>query len=81
MAEVLVTIAEYWTPFEAHLARAKLEEQDVPCVIEDEGVAALFGAAAGRVKLKVPAHLAERAEEILGDFLAPPHEAETDDEQ
>jgi hypothetical protein len=79
MAEEFVTVAEFWTPFEAYVARAKLEDQGVPCVVDAETWASIYGLAYQRARLKVPEHLVERAEEILGERLEPPHQDEKDD--
>ena len=51
-----VTLAVFWSITEAHLARLKLEDHDVPCVLLDEltcGTGCL-AIAAGGVKLQVP---------------------------
>lgn len=79
MDERFVTIAEYWSSFEAYVARAKLQEQGVPCVVEDAVLNVVLGIPMNPAKLKVPEHLAERAEEILGEQLQPPRQAETDE--
>ena len=79
MAEELVTVAEFWTSFQAELARQTLEEAGIPSVIEDEAWARIYGMASQGAKLKVPAHLAERAEEILADLQQPSDETEEDD--
>ena len=79
MAEEFVTVAEYWAPFEAYVARAKLEDQGVRCIVEDAVMNVVLGVSMGPVKLMVPEHLVERAQEILGDQLQPPHDAEEDD--
>ncbi len=62
-----VTVATFWSGVEAHLARLKLEDAQVPCVLADEHLSAThcFVLATGGVKLQVPAELARLAREVL----------------
>lgn len=58
-----VTVATFWQSTEAHLARIKLESEDIDCVIVDEFLIAtdwLYANAIGGIKVQVPvARLAE----------------------
>src|SRR5829696_3420118 len=61
-----VTIASFTNPAEAHVARIKLDSEDIPSVILDEnmGVAAWhYSIATGGIKLQVPEPEARRATE------------------
>lgn len=63
-----VTVATFWNPTEAHVARIKLESEDIDCVIVDENLVAtqwLWATALGGIKLQVPATKAVRAHELL----------------
>ncbi len=85
MDDEFVTIREYRAPWEAHVAAARLEDEGIPCEIDDEDAATVFGSAVDFVKLKVPESLSERADEILQELdEAAQHddgEGEEDDEQ
>src|SRR5262245_39400109 len=62
------TVATYWQPAEAHIARIKLESEDIDCVIVDENVIAtqwLWANALGGIKLQVPVDDVIRARELL----------------
>ena len=63
-----VTLATFWHPTEAHLARLRLEHAGVACVLLDELTAATncFAIAVGGVKLQVPKAQAGRAAALLG---------------
>jgi hypothetical protein len=73
-----VTIASFLTPFEANLARLKLESADIDCVLLDENIAMTqaFGIMTGGVKLKVPALQADDARELLKLDFDPSLDAE-----
>ncbi len=63
-----VTIATYWTPVDAQMARLRLESGGVDVVILDENIIAtdwLYANAVGGIKLKVPAASADRALALL----------------
>jgi hypothetical protein len=63
-----ITVATYWQSEEAHLARIRLESEDIPCVIQDEQLGALgtfFASMIGGIKVQVPAEDAERASRLL----------------
>jgi Flp pilus assembly protein TadD len=65
----LVTIAAFSFPAEAHVLRAKLEEEGVWAFVADESMVAanwLYSNAVGGVKLQVREHEVEKALEILG---------------
>jgi hypothetical protein len=82
MEEEFVTIREYRTPWEAHVARARLEEDGIACLVEDEDAANAFGSAIDRiaVRLKVAESQRERADEILGGLEEAAAEGEDDAE-
>jgi hypothetical protein len=63
-----VTVATFWQSTLAHIARLKLESEDIDCMIIDENVVAtdwLYASAVGGIKLQVPEVDAELAREIL----------------
>lgn len=79
---MLITVARYSLPYEAHLARARLEAEDIPAFVMDEhtiNMQWLYSNALGGVRLQVPqgfeadaaAVLAENREPDLED-LEPP---------
>jgi hypothetical protein len=64
----LVTIASFCFPHEAHIARAKLESENIPVVVADEFTISmqwLYSNALGGVKIQVPPSCVQRAIEIL----------------
>lgn len=68
--EKLVTVETFSTPWEAQLARARLETEGIHSVIADENFVRLYWAlsnAMGGVKLKVREEDAPRAAELLQD--------------
>jgi hypothetical protein len=68
MEEKLVTVAVFQTPYEAGLAKAKLEASGIPAFVADEftiGSNPLYSNALGGVKVQVPASCAEEASELL----------------
>lgn len=63
-----VTVATFWQPPPAHIARARLEAEGIDCVILDENLIAtdwLFANAVGGIKLQVRASHAARATQLL----------------
>ena len=62
-----VTLATFWHPAEAHIARLRLESGGVACLLLDELTAAtnVFAIAVGGVKLQVPEAQRERARRLL----------------
>jgi Flp pilus assembly protein TadD len=65
----LVTIAAFSFPAEAHVLRAKLEEEGVWAFVANEGIVTanwLYSNAVGGAKLQVREHEVEKALEILG---------------
>jgi hypothetical protein len=72
----LVTVAEFWNPLQASLARAHLESCGIIPHVWNEHLGVmdlLFAVASGGIRLQVPADQAEEAMEILsavarGDF-------------
>jgi DNA-directed RNA polymerase subunit RPC12/RpoP len=67
----LVTIARYETPWEAHLARGRLEVEGIPASIADEhliGANFALSYAVGGVKLKVSTDDLSRARKVLADL-------------
>jgi hypothetical protein len=83
MEEEMVTIRTFRTPWEAHVAKARLEEDGIACVIDDEDAATVFGSALAfaSVKLKVPQSQSERADEILLEIEDAAQEEGEDDGQ
>ncbi len=64
--ERFVTVATYVFPWEAQLAKARLESEGIQSVVADEITAGLYGAnAIGGIRLRVREEDAERATELL----------------
>ncbi|MEM8872904.1 MAG: hypothetical protein AAGD32_01480 [Planctomycetota bacterium] len=65
-----VTVGRYRSSFEAHLAKLKLQSEEIDCVILQENTAnlQLFGVLGGGALLQVPSPLAETAKAILADI-------------
>ena len=66
---MLKTVARFREPYEAHIARGKLETEGIPAVVVDEHLVQInwmYSQAVGGVKLQVPEEALERAREILG---------------
>jgi hypothetical protein len=73
------TVATFWQPPHAHVARIRLEQADIPCVLLDENLIAtdwFFANAIGGIKLKVPSTDAVRARQLLSPPDAPPESDE-----
>lgn len=67
---MLVTIASYSFPYEAHIARAKLDSEGIPAFVADEhtiNMNWLYSNALGGVRLQVPAEFVEEAQKILAE--------------
>jgi len=69
---MMITIATFSFPHEAHIARAKLESEDIPAFVADEhtiNMQWLFSNALGGVRLQVPEPFVIQAKQILAiDF-------------
>jgi hypothetical protein len=66
--EMLITIATFSFPHEAHLAKAQLDAMDIPSFIADEHTINMlwtFSNAMGNVRLQVPEAFAAQALEAL----------------
>jgi len=63
-----VTVATFNMPYQAHLAKARLEAEDIPVIIRDEhliSINQLYSPALGGVKLQVSPDKLKEAQEIL----------------
>lgn len=63
-----VTVASFSIPTEAHLARLRLESEDIDCVIVDEHLVStnwLLSPAVGGIKVQVPEDQAPEARRVL----------------
>src|SRR5690348_8982234 len=60
-----VTVATFWHSTRAHIARLKLESEDIDCVLFDEHLNWLCATCGGGIKLQVPEPDAPRARLIL----------------
>ncbi len=68
MESKLVTVASFNMPYQAHLAKARLEVADIPVFIRDEhliSINQLYSPALGGVKVQVPGENLQEAQEIL----------------
>ena len=73
-----VTVATFFNPTQAHLARLRLEAAGIDCVILDEFMAShVFAVAVGGIKLQVPDVLAAEAHGVLA--MAPDRGEEDED--
>lgn len=73
MEEKLVTVAVFRVPYEAGMAKGKLEAYDIPAFVADEftiGANPFYSNALGGIKLQVPASYAEEAHQILSEELS-----------
>lgn len=64
----LVTIARYDTRGDAQLAKARLQEAGLPCMLanaDQSGLPTMFEATEGGVQVKVPARHADDARAVL----------------
>jgi len=75
---MLVTIATFSFPREAHLAKAQLDAFDIPSFITDEHTISIFSNAMGMIRLQVPAAYAAQAQQALNELaeIAPIPESE-----
>ena len=67
---MLTTIASYSFPYEAHIARAKLESEGIPAFVADEHTISmqwLYSNALGGVRLQVADNLRDAAQKILNE--------------
>ncbi len=77
----LATVATFWYPAQAHLAKARLEGAGIPCRIANEHTLNVHGAAGviGGVKLQVPEDRVREAREALRNADLPDDDGEADD--
>lgn len=64
----LVTLQTFYTSFEAHLLKLKLENEGILCFVFDDamnGLYPLFSSPIGGVKLKINSEDIEKAEELI----------------
>jgi hypothetical protein len=74
-----VAVATFWSPAEAHLARLKLESEEIDCQIANENIVAvdyLLAPAVGGIKILVPEFEVERARALLEKPPDPSREAD-----
>jgi Putative prokaryotic signal transducing protein len=67
---MLTTVATYSFPYEAQIARAKLDSEGIPAFVADEqtiNMQWLYSNALGGVRLQVPKQFAQQASEILAE--------------
>jgi len=60
-----VTVATFWHSTRAHIAKLKLESEEIDCVLFDEHLNWLCATCGGGIKLQVPEPDAPRARQIL----------------
>ena len=76
----LVTVRKFESPFEAHMARTKLESNGIEAVVVDEHLAdynMIYGRTMGGVRLLVRAADGARARDVLEIDRAPPSGRDT----
>ncbi|MDQ2075204.1 DUF2007 domain-containing protein [Marinimicrobium sp. ABcell2] len=67
---MLVTISTYSFPYEAHIAKSRLDSEGIPAFIADEhtiNMQWLYSNAMGGVRLQVPQSYAEKALQVLSE--------------
>lgn len=67
---MLVTIARYSMPYEAHIAKSRLDSEGIPAFVADEhtiNMQWLYSDALGGVRLQVPESYADIAQQILDE--------------
>lgn len=68
--DALVRIARYDTRGDAQLAKARLQDAGIPCLLANKsqaGLASMFDASHSGVQVKVPADRAEEARALLNE--------------
>ena len=68
--DMLATIATYSFPYEAHIAKARLDAEGIPAFVADEqtiNMQWLYSNAMGGVRLQVPEQFVAQAAEILAE--------------
>lgn len=66
----LVTVARYDTRGDAELARTRLDDADIPCMIanaDQSGLPMMFDASRSKVQVKVAADRADEARTLLAE--------------
>jgi hypothetical protein len=69
MDEKIITFEIYHDPMLAHIVRAKLDDNNIPCFIEDDhmaGLNSLYNQSAG-IKLKIFERDLERCREVINE--------------
>lgn len=69
MAEKMVTIGSYSTPYEAHMVKSQLESAGIPVSIADEYINLLYSNVFGGVKIQVPETRVSDAQELLASLV------------
>jgi hypothetical protein len=67
---MLVTVSRYSFPYEAHIAKSRLDTEGIPAFIADEhtiNMQWLYSNALGGVRLQVPEPFAEKALQVLNE--------------
>ncbi|TXD33906.1 DUF2007 domain-containing protein [Lujinxingia vulgaris] len=70
MPDDTIVIIAYASQVDAHIARTRLADAQIPCALEDEGIVAAYGgisSAVGGVKVRVRREDAQRAYALLSD--------------
>ncbi|MFN3579884.1 MAG: putative signal transducing protein [Pseudomonas sp.] len=70
MPSMLITISRYSLPYEAHIAKSRLDAEGIPAFIADEhtiNMQWLYSNAMGGVRLQVPEPYAEAAMRVLNE--------------
>lgn len=70
MLDDTIVIISYASQVDAHIARTRLADAQIPCALEDEGIVAAYGgisSAVGGVKVRVRREDAQRAYALLSD--------------
>ena len=69
----MITVARFSMPYEAHIAKSRLESEGIPAFVADEhtvGMNWLYSNAMGGVRLQVPSSHKEEALRILSEDMS-----------
>jgi hypothetical protein len=81
-SEPLVDLRTYYDPMTAHIVRTRLEDNGIPCIIDDSmmSVYPIYTNSLGGIKLKVFESDREKAESLLAEDAELPVEPLTDED-
>jgi hypothetical protein len=77
----IIVLATYYDPMLAHIIRTRLEDNGIPCIVDDNmmSVYPIYSNAAGGIKLRIFEHDLEKAKAILAEDATLPVEKYIED--